>query len=299
MSVYPKRILAGESIFVHTRASVRSPGMAFIRVLLEDPSGAMVTINEHRPTLFPATADRNAHGVTLEPEMRRVHPVYLAARHLVGVDGDIDSMLASLFKTRDSVHFHCAHPLADDAVPGKYRIHIEMRSRGRLLTSDTAKDAFFFVDKVSIREPRQSARGGGAIVINHAPHRTPARIVGMGARFMWAREIVLDPGENRVRFQGRRGFLVHGEGRHVWPLVHEGAKHAVRNEMLPWHVCPSSGDVLVHGHAPDEEGHVLTGKAKEVWILATGLSSREELVSVAGPSMYRRMVDDGLILEVP
>ena len=143
MSVFPKRVVAGEQVIVHVRAKAQRICRPKMRVLLERPCGATVLMNEFHPLIFPIPRAPVGASEDDAVGMRRVSPVYLLARQLVGKDGDLDSMQASIRKMQTSSHFQFAWRIGSDWAPGKYRVHIEMRCDGVVLSSDTLSEAYF------------------------------------------------------------------------------------------------------------------------------------------------------------
>ncbi|MGH8032264.1 MAG: hypothetical protein ACREO8_07850 [Luteimonas sp.] len=299
MSVYPKRVVPGEPVFIHVRIKSRIPRRPLMRVLLENPSGSIRPLTQFQPFVFPApmpdTTDTSGHPESL----RRTSPVYLAARHLIGGDGDLDSMAAMIEKMQESVHFHHIHHTGEDWPLGRYRIHLEMRSNGVVWPSDTAKEAFFHLERVKLRDVKPGRSGGVATVENLSPHPVPARLCSIGAKTMWNRGLLLPPGVSKLRYKGRQGYLLYSDDRQVLPLTPAGSPHCLRNEAYTWRDAAGEDTVSIYGADARAPGWTLTGASRQTWLRANGLIQRRELRQPADAREYDALVREGLLLEIP
>lgn len=298
MSVYPKRLRQGETLYVHVRVRSVIPRRPLIRVHLEDPTGARTEIGHFHPWIFPAADDTAIEPASLPGSLQRVSPVYLLARHLTGPDGDAGSMLAMLEKTRSSTHFHLHHTLADDAPLGRYQVHIEMRSNGRVWGSDTASDAYFHVESVQRMEQPPGAVGGRALLLNPGPVVVPACVVSIDDDTLWRRGTELNPGPNVVNFRGARGYILYSDERHVLALHPTEELFCMRNEALAWRDDPDQDSVWIHGESSDVQGWALSGPSRRIWKAANGMTGRSLLRTPAQSREYDAMLAEGLLLEI-
>ena len=295
MSIYPKRIIPGESVFVHVRVKSPMLGRPLVCIHLEDPRGDRRLIKEFKPIIFPIRTETANNAVS--DELRRVEPVYLSARHMVGNNGSIDAMLEGLRKMLTSVHFHFHHPMPSNCIPGRYMIHIEMRIGGQVFSSDTAKDAYFFVDSLRLKTSKLTKYGGKSVVVNEGPLAVPAIVAGVDYNEMSTDKVMLDPGHNEIEFNGKLGFLRYSEDRHTIRLSSSDAPFCVRDESLAWSICSKTRNILIFGRESSTPGWELSGKCKEIWIAASGLVLRDEIRSPENADSYDEMLAQGLLLE--
>lgn len=299
MSVYPKRLLPGEPVFLHVRVPCRRPRRPMMRILLEHPGGDTVLVHAFQPLVLPMVPETPGEEAPPTHGLRRTSPVYLAARHLVGADGDSDAMVEIIRTTQQSVHFHHALDTGADWALGRYRIHLEMRSDGRVRGSDTAREAWFALERLSLQSVGRSGDTGTAVVRNHGPLPVPARVCGLGRGEMWSRDVRLPPGDTELAFRGRPAWLLYSDDRQSLLLGDARSPHSLRNEALAWSDRPDTGTVLVHGARTDAPGWTLEGKARDLWLRADGLVQRDELRTAEDARAYDELHAQGLILEIP
>lgn len=308
MSIFPKRGIPGSDITIHwncNTAHLKTTHITpFVRIGVIRPDGECTMLMEENMLIYPDTIVKE---FTAEPDtpryLKKSNPLLMLASYLQG-GANKEMLVDILTNIQNGRHFYFTYKVKPDAPPGKYVLLSEVHSEGHIRYSKTAKDDFFFIEKISLSNTEVHTNGGTTCVINHSPEPVSIRV----CEYYYSENPIITktylheiPGhqENVIRFSSPATCILYNEERITLPVVNEGDKLVVRNQQLLLLPVKVSGNNITYvWNKQTDETFELEGNLKAVWERANGLHSREVLRTNGAEEIYDELLQKGLIKEL-
>lgn len=295
MSLFPKRVRAGELVIVHEGFSSDMPVFVARRGYVVDPVG----------TRFPL-ADRELLCV---PQRRRKRedffgrsPPAVFAEYLSQESAGLAWWHAFFGNHRGSTHFYAAFRVPRKARPGRYEVHLECIANGRLKRPTTAKHDYFFVDHVRTDRLVRSRSGFRLFVENRSPEPTPARVWTptdrLATRYK-ARDLVLRPlAMTAVSIDTPKAFVTYLHQAALVQASLNDEPFVHRNTSFAFSDRPARRVVTLSSWRDGGKRRLeLRDDARVAWLLASGTLLRSEVLAHVDGSAYERLLRSRLVVE--
>lgn len=259
---------------------------------------------EENMLIYPDTEIKQS---TTEPDtpryLKKSNPLIMLASYLRG-GANKEMLVDILTNIQNGRHFYFTYEVAQDGPLGKYVLLSEVHSEGQTWYSKTAKDDFFFIEKVSLTHTEVNAHGGTTCVVNHSPEPVSIRVCeysyseSPAATKNLIHEIP-GHGEKVIRFSSPATCILYNEERITLPVVNDGDKLVVRNQnLLQLPVKVFGENVTYAWNKQTDETFELEGAAKAVWEKANGLHTRQVIRTGEAVEIYDELLQKGMIKEL-
>jgi hypothetical protein len=295
VSVFPKRVRAGELVIVHEGYSSDMPVVVSRRGHVVDPIGTRFPLADRELLCVPPRRRRRADFFGRSPPA-------VFAEYLSQESAGVAWWQAFFGDHRQSTHFYAAFHVPRTARPGRYEVHLESIANGRVRRSTTAKHDHFFVDQVRVDRLVRSGSGFRLFIENESPEPTPVRVWTptdrLATRYK-ARDLRLRPhAVTQVPIDTPKAFvtylyqaaLVQVSLNHE-PFVHRNTSFAFTDRAAKRVVTLSSWR---DGGKRQIE---LCDDARVAWLLATGMFLRSEVLAHVDRETYERLLRSRLLVE--
>lgn len=284
MSIFPKRTIQGKTVTIHwnfnTSKLTDFHVLPWIRIGVRDPKGQITMLFEEHVLGLPHEPKTSIEEKPKLKYLNKNVPLLLLADYLSGKQKK-EKLIEVLENIHSGRHYYFTFDVANNAPLGKYDLISEMHIEGELKSSKTAIDDFFFVEKVSYVALEKSVDQKQALIINHAPEKTPIKIVTClpttGGKIDTAMEVFeMDAlEEKKIPLSNRLSFLLYNEERQVIPLQENSTDFLLRNQQVSTLEKPKGAVYLFKKE--ENEAYQLNEKQKALWLKADGFLKPESL----------------------
>lgn len=307
MSIFPKRTVRNSAVTIHwnfnTAALKETHIYPFVRIGVKDPQGRVTMLMEKHLLALPPVLKVDK----TEPEQKSLYlnkntPLLILADYLSGAHKK-EALAEILQHIQDGKHFYFIYTIPADALPGKYTLVSELYNEGNIKYSRTAADDFFFVESVVASDIVYQDGEGTAVIENKSPEKTPVRLIEYQHNKQLEPDNInafelLPLEQKEVCFSSPRTFLCYNEERVFIPLWPDNEPAVLRNQqMITVTKETMQDDALFILYRDIDEGLKLSGKTREIWEMADGLSP-VSLVKKIDEKAYAEMLSTGLLIEI-
>lgn len=303
MSIFPKRSVPGKTVTIHWNFNISSLKnthiFPFFRLGVKDPNGNVNMIFEEHILGLPnpdSVATESKKGDVTLKYLNKNIPLLLLADYLSG-SCKREKLIDILRNIQSGRHYYFSYTLPNDAPLGKYTLVSEIHSSGETKYSKTAKDDFFFVEKITLNQLKKNENK--AVITNHSPEKTPIKIVECqynkyGNLNTKVRVFEIEPLKKTViNLSSNKEFLLYNEEREVIPLTRSSI-YALRNQQI-LEMQKKDKTYLLHKHK--EEFYELTEEAEELWKKSDGLYAINKMTNKER-EIFDEMSSEGLIEKI-
>lgn len=305
MSIFPKRTLPGTAVAIHwnfnTSALKGTHRFPLVRIGVKDPLGNITMLFEKHVLALPSVDDeKQAAEEKKLIYLNKNFPILFIANYLSGKNSR-EKLVDILENIQGGRHYYFSYAVPGDAPLGKYTLISEVISDGEIRHSNTAADDFFFVEKVSVENAEYNYGKGRATLLNHSPEPIPVKIIeyypgkDLNAEAIRVFELAA-AAEQVIQFKAEHTFLSYNEERELISLM-DTMPVPVRNPY--YHALEKEAENSTYIlNRNSNEGYVLEGKTRNIWMNANGLNSRLKLRNDDFEDEYDEMLANDLIHEV-
>ncbi|MTI22872.1 hypothetical protein E1176_17705 [Fulvivirga sp. RKSG066] len=302
MSIFPKRTVRNSVVTIHwnfnTAHLTDVHVFPYVRIGVKAPDGKITMLFEDHVLGLPESDEQPQPNA--KPSLKYLNknlPLLVIAEYLSG-QHQREKLIEILQNIQSGRHYYFSYQVPEDAPLGKYTLISEVHSGGEIRHSKTAKDDFFFVEKVSVKDEEKSGEDSKAIVVNHSPEKTPVKIVSCtptGAGKMKTHIEVFELGENEekaISLNSPLNFLLYNEEREVLPLQQSASAYLLRNQRV-LELNKNDGNTYLL-KKDKEEAYKLTPGAQSLWSKSDGLLPKSKL-SEEELEAFEELSSEGLI----
>jgi hypothetical protein len=299
MSIFPRHVSPGQTATIHLRVAVAIPCFPLAYVAIRDPHGTLM-FEDTRHLLGCVPAAREPSPTTAaEPceGLREATPLLLLAQHLRQDAEERVELMTFLQDMAHSRHTYWQFCVPEDAALGCYTVELGVFIEGQMRPSLTAASDRVFVERLSLERCETTDQGVCALVRNHSPLTTHARLHeysrGLSGLCSAVRVLELPPtSTSELHVAGERALLSYAEGNAALWLTPERERGLIREPSCAFMIDSSDRLVVTRRFAP--RSFTLTGPARAIWQLADGVTRRADLEAVDGRAL-RALIDAGLL----
>lgn len=304
MSIFPKRSIPGKVVTIHWNFNVSTLKnthiFPFFRLGVKDPNGNVKMIFEDYVLGLPnpdTTPSSTENETPILKYLNKNTPLLLLADYLSGFCKR-EKLVDILKNIQSGRHYYFTYNLPEDAPIGKYTLISEVHNSGEIKYSKTAKEDFFFVEKLTLdtidNEEHQ------AIIKNHSPEKTPVKIVTCYYNEQKelktkVRVFEIEPlQKTTINLSEHQEFLVYNEEREIIPLT-KHSTYALRNQQLLELQKNDDKTYILNKHKA--ESYELTKEAQEIWKKSNGLFPIDEMTEKE-KAIFEEMSSEELIQKI-
>ncbi len=303
MSLFPKRVKRGGRLIVHTRYRAPDLVVAYLRTLVEDPTGHRHVLDERELVYFPKASQAGGPSIDAENSVFAATPPAIFAEYLSQTEAGVPLLLDFFEGCERSTHRYLSYQLPADALPGRYHVHLETVTEGNFARSTTSEFDHFYLDLIEVLGLVKGEKENLLVVRNASPAETPVDLVEISDGLnpsMRRQGLALAPlSTTEIPVRSRKACLSYLDNTEVIrasvdrePFVQRNLRYRFRDDQERRQTYVSS----VTGEAP--MALILRGNARDIWLGASGFITKPELGSLSESREYAILRSDGLISEI-
>ncbi|MBV8326815.1 hypothetical protein [Chryseobacterium sp.] len=298
MSIFPKRTIPGKTVTIHWAIALESekniPQFPLIRLGVQSPDGSIVSLCDQHIMLLPEPKkeQREKKEIRMSNNLPRNTPLLILADYLSGKKKK-EKLVEMLKHIHFSRHFYFQYSLAEDALPGKYKLISEIYLEGECYTSRTAEEDFFYVDKI-----RTTYDNGKIRIHNLSPEICPVKIISCSQALAVNNIYDIQPMESiQVSDHPETQYLLYNEERETILLTRGNTNRILRNQTLQNFEKIENGSLKIYVLFPEnDDAFTLEENYARIWQMADGTLNGNTLKNI-DQEAFNSMMEAHLIYE--
>jgi len=279
MSIFPKRTIPQSSVTIHWNFNVAHLKdihvFPWVRIGVKDPNGKITMLFEDHVLGLPNFNQKSSTEEN-KPKLQFLNkntPLLMIAEYLEG-QATKEKLLEILQNIQSGRHYYFTYQVPKDAPIGKYTLVSEVHSSGNIRHSKTAKDDFFFVEKISLKNCNLAEKR--AVIYNHSEEKTPIKIVSYYKDQQENKKIkvrvfeIFPKIDTEIDLLSDNDYLLYNEERETIPLTTSSNNYIIRNQEV-LQLEKNNGQTFLFKNDKEEAYELATGQTKDLWNKADGL----------------------------
>jgi hypothetical protein len=295
MSVFPKKILAGECVIVHNafHTSKFEEGIYFplLEIWITDPDGIKKMVHSKVTPIIAFDSQKTEeiyqHNQTTKYKQL---PLVALSNYLCNYANSED-LVNTLQALKSGRHYYFSYQLPLCSSPGKYKVEAIHYLNGEKYASRDSSEDVFYVERIEVSYLKKHV-----LLKNNSNESTSIKLIFLDSKhtIISYSTTLMKGGEKLEVNYKTKCVLMYNEDRKVIPLFTESTRGILKNPKLP-HIIKNKSKPIVTVFGRDSaDAFQLEDEYYQLWNASNGFASKHKMEAT---KQVDEMLEEQLLIE--